>query len=233
MPRSALLSPDAPTLTTRAHQQLRRSIIEGRYPGGHRLRLDAVQKDLGLSSTPVREALIRLTSEGFVQLDDGRGFRVAPATLEELADITRIRLILEKEAFAESIEKGNDEWEAGVVASYQRLVAVERRSKDVIPSLGHDWSVRHSEFHTALRAGCTSPGILAICEAYFERSERYRFISAVNRSRPSKKLSEHAKLMQLALDRKKAEALALMKAHIWETHQQVLAALQDAKPRDC
>lgn len=231
MPRSALAAPDAPTLTSRAHQQLRRRIIEGRYPGGHRLRLDAIQKDLGLSSTPVREALIRLTSEGFVQLDDGRGFRVAPASEEELADITRVRLILEKEAFGEAIDKGNDDWEAGIVASYQRLIAVERRSKDVIPSLGQEWSARHSEFHSALRAGCTSPGILSICEACFERSERYRYISAVHRSRPSKKLSEHAKLMQLALARKKAEALALMKAHIWETHQQVLAALREAKPR--
>lgn len=226
MARVATISPDAPSLTTQAHQTLRRKIVEGELKAGERLRMDALQRSLGLSSTPLREALIRLTSEGFVLLDEGRGFSVAPATVDELSDITRLRLLLELEAFAEAIDKGDDEWEAGIVAAHQRLIAVERRSREAIPSLSQEWSSRHSEYHAALIAGCTSRSIRQICAEYFERSERYRYISAVHRSRPSRKLAEHGELMRLAIERRKKDALRLMRVHIQETADQVLAALR-------
>src|SRR4051812_27593724 len=108
-------------LTEQAFRRLRRDVLTGTFAAGNKLKLDELQQQYGFSSSPLREALSRLTQEGLVKSDDRRGFRVAPISLEDLADITRMRLMLDVQAFGESIAAGDDEWEATVVAAYHRL----------------------------------------------------------------------------------------------------------------
>lgn len=74
---------------------LRDKILAGEYPLGEWLRQEEIGKQLGVSQTPVREALDRLVSEGLAERVPYRGVRVSTLTSEEIADIYAARMVLE------------------------------------------------------------------------------------------------------------------------------------------
>ena len=109
------------TLAERAYRRLRDDIIGGVLPPGARLRLNQLQQRYGLGLSPLREALLRLDTEGLVRSQGQRGFEVAPVSLAELHDITRARVCLDCAALTQSIAQGDADWEARVVAAKHRL----------------------------------------------------------------------------------------------------------------
>jgi len=64
---------------------------------------------------------MRLVAEGLVVLEDHKGFRVAPVSQEEMLDIANTLLELEAIAIRQAIEKGDDRWEADIVARFHEL----------------------------------------------------------------------------------------------------------------
>ena len=85
----------APPLVDQAFQRLRKDVLTGTYAAGAKLKVEELQAAYGFSSSPLREALSRLSQEGLVRADERRGFRVAALTPEDLEDITRMRLMLD------------------------------------------------------------------------------------------------------------------------------------------
>ena len=83
------------TLTDQAYQCLREDIVHGRFQPGEKLRIEHLKRLYDVGATPLREALYSLSSDGFVQVQGQRGFRVADMSLEELRDITDLRVVLE------------------------------------------------------------------------------------------------------------------------------------------
>ena len=75
-------------------QVLRQDVLSGRHAPDIKLKLDSLQSLYGFSSSPLREALNRLVQEGLVKADERRGFRVTPISPADLADITKMRLML-------------------------------------------------------------------------------------------------------------------------------------------
>jgi DNA-binding GntR family transcriptional regulator len=117
----------ATTVSEQACQALRQDVLSGRHAPDGKLKLDALQTLYGFSSSPLREALNRLVQEGLVQADERRGFRVTPISPADLADITKMRLMLDIPALTESIQAGDDAWEADIVAAFHRLEKIESR----------------------------------------------------------------------------------------------------------
>ena len=110
-------SPTGQTLSEQAFLRLRRDVISCDHAPGVKLKVEDLQEAYGYSSSPLREALNRLSQEGLVKADDRRGFRVALITAEDLADLTHMRLMVEVPALRLAIECGDDAWEAAVVAA--------------------------------------------------------------------------------------------------------------------
>lgn len=79
----------------RIYQDLRQSIILGRYRPGDRLNADALAEHYGVSNTPVREALHMLGQEGLVSIKPHSGYFVTQITLRQLRDLLELREILE------------------------------------------------------------------------------------------------------------------------------------------
>src|SRR5665811_2234033 len=100
---------------------LRKNILNGDLPGGARL----VQAELGamldVSTTPVREALRDLASEGLVRFDPHRGAVVTELDLEDVKDIYEIRRILEPEAMRQSAPKVSEELLVQLRKLHQRM----------------------------------------------------------------------------------------------------------------
>lgn len=216
---------ESPPLVEKAFGRLRKDVLTGFYPAGVKLKVEDLQEAYGFSSSPLREALSRLAQEGLVRADERRGFRVAPITAEDLADITRMRLVLDVQALAESIELGDDAWEAVIVAAYHRLEKVESRLGDGPLQLDDEWGLLHREFHLALLAACTSERQRKWSSSLFDQAERYRRYSARYRTTPRRKSNEHKKIMDASLKRDKEAACALLQEHILGTQRSVLTVL--------
>lgn len=134
MPRAA----ESQTSTDRIYEDIRRSIIVGRYGPGERLGLDTLADRYGTSVTPVREALQMLTQEGLVTNRPHAGFFVTKVTLKELRDMLELREILELAAVQRAAPRITDEQlnelekiHAGYTgndeASYERYITENRR----------------------------------------------------------------------------------------------------------
>lgn len=211
---------------TRASQLLgrvRNEIICGRLAPGERLVVTSLAEAMHAGQTPIREALMRLASEGFVVQEDQRGFSVAPVSRDELCDLTQARAEMDALAVRLSIQFGDDNWEAGLLGAFHRL----QKSTKVLPdgTIPPDWQERHNAFHTALVAGCPNKVLLQVRAMLYERAERYRHLSVRYLRTPRDDRGEHEAMMKAALERDADKAEQLLKAHILRTSEILLAEI--------
>ena len=165
------------TLAGDAYAAIRQAIRTGAVKPGDRLRFADLQALCGMSVTPVREALARLTAEGFTVLDDHRGYSVASLSLEELRDVTAARQLCEGEALRLSVLQGDADWEGRVIAAHHLMARIPQAREDIPSAMREDWEARHAAFHAALISACGSPILLEICDKLFSRADRYRRLS--------------------------------------------------------
>ncbi|MBB6561969.1 DNA-binding GntR family transcriptional regulator [Acidovorax soli] len=220
-----------PPLVDQAFAQLRRDVLGGTYGAGAKLKLDELQTAYGFSSSPLREALSRLAQEGLIRADERRGFRVAAISAADLADITRMRVMLDVQALRESIAHGDDAWEAAVVGAFHRLEKVEARLGDGPVVLDEGWTDLHTAYHMALISACPSERLRTWSASLFDQAERYRRYSARFRKTSRRKSNEHRKLMDATLRRDADTASALLEEHILSTERNVLAVLDQVEHR--
>ena len=218
----------APPLVDQAFQRLRHDVLSGNHVAGAKLKVEELQSAYGFSSSPLREALSRLSQEGLIRADERRGFRVAQLSADDLGDITRMRLMLDVQALRESIAHGDDAWEAAIVAAFYRLEKVEARLPDGPLVLDEEWSTLHRDFHAALLAACPSQRQLAWSASLFDQAERYRRVSARYRKTARRKSTEHKRLTDATVKRDADTACALLAEHIKGTQRNVEAAMSSA-----
>lgn len=214
------------TVSEQAFQALRIDVLSGRHAPESKLKVDALQNQYGFSSSPLREALNRLVQEGLVKADERRGFRVAAISPEDLADITKMRLLLDPVALEESMRCGDDDWEAHIVATFHRLEKIESGLPQGPVILDAQWSRLHRDFHISLISACPSARQLAWSISLFDQAERYRHFAARHRTVLKKKDAEHRALMKAVLKRDSSTATQLLAEHIASTQSNVLAAFE-------
>jgi GntR family transcriptional regulator, carbon starvation induced regulator len=218
------------SLVLQGYSALRTRIVRAEYPPGMRLKLEALQQSLGVSSSPLREALNRLVAEGLVEAEEGRGFRAASVSSASLRELTYVRVLIEGDALRRSVTFGDDDWEGRIVAAFHKLQRSEYRNTEGEESASVDpegLSERHRQFHLALLSGTGFPGLLRLCETYFDQAERYRRIARLS-DQPRRTSIEHKRLYEAALDREADEAVKLLTAHIQRTTERVLDVLSNS-----
>ncbi|CAB3788720.1 HTH-type transcriptional repressor GlaR [Paraburkholderia caffeinitolerans] len=204
----------ARSLIESAYLRLRRDIIEGRHPAGEKLRVEHLKDMYQTSAGTLREALALLVSDSLVVSQAQRGFRVAPMSLEDLADITRTRTLLECEALRESIRQGDDEWEARIVSTYHRLSLAEARLTSQVAGTFDEWEERNQAFHEALVSACSSRWILRLRALLYQQSRRYRRISAVRPVVLQVVHEQHRAIYEAALSRDIERADQVLSEHL-------------------
>jgi GntR family carbon starvation induced transcriptional regulator len=201
------------TLTKSVYEQVRSDLLTGRLKPGEKLRAEALRHRFKVGSSPIREALNRLLSEGFVSLEEQKGFRVALLSVQELRELLDARIWIDGAAVSASIERFDTEWEEGLVLALHRLSRVERSA---ISAENEQWNRLHRNFHLALVSGCGSRWMTKTSALLFDAAERYRLYAAGYVSGP-KKLDEHRQMVAACIERKPDLALQLMKQHYGET----------------
>ena len=214
---AAAIEPNSPkTLAENAYLQLRHDIVTGKHRPGSKLRVEHLKKQYQVGAGTLREALLLLVTDALVTVQGQRGFRVAPISLDDFQDITRVRTVLEAEALALSIAHGDEVWESNAVAAFHRLTRVEERLHQ--GDVGFDeWEARNRAFHSSLLAACPSRWTLHFLSILYQQSERYRRLVLGNPTVPRDVHAEHRALLEATLQRDAKTACRLLIHHIEKT----------------
>ncbi|MBN9429008.1 MAG: FCD domain-containing protein [Burkholderiales bacterium] len=204
-----------------AWQTLRNDIISGRLPPQARLRINKLRDSYGIGASPLREALSRLVSDGFVIAQERRGFSVAPMSLAEFRDLTDLRKLLEKEALVASLKQGDDAWEASVLGAYHRLSKVHKRLLAKEEGAAEEWELLNDEFHETLVSACTSAHLLRFRSIIYAYTQRYRRVCLSIHSVKRDANEEHKQLCDAALKRDTKRLCAIMDRHLEATYVKV------------
>jgi GntR family carbon starvation induced transcriptional regulator len=211
----------ARTLATDLFEVLRSDILHNRLQPGARLMFRDLRERYRSGLSPLREALMRLAAEGLVVLEDHRGFRVAPVSRDDMIDIANTLVELEALAIRMACEKGDDHWEAGIVARFHELSKRPMFAPD--GTLDEEWEARNVAFHQSLYEACGSPSLKFVCRVLYERHCRYRRLWSRYDNQTRDVAREHELLMKAALSRDAVAAIALLRDHRSATLADVVA----------
>jgi len=156
------------TMAEFALEQLREAIILGELPAGTPLRLDELARSLGMSISPIREAVRQLEALGLAKHVPHQGARVLDFDVDELRDLFQVRLALESLAVrraAERFTEADEEAARGHLARFD----VTRAAGDVRETMR-----AHTDFHFTLYEASQTPWLVSLIRPPWDRSERFR-----------------------------------------------------------
>jgi DNA-binding GntR family transcriptional regulator len=156
------------TMAEFALEQLREAIIMGELPAGTPLRLDELARSLGMSISPIREAVRQLEALGLAKHVPHQGARVLDFDVEELRDLFQIRLALESLAVRRAAERFTDADDEAARAQLARFDAAAALD-DVRETMR-----AHTDFHFTLYDASQSQWLVALIRPAWDRSERFR-----------------------------------------------------------
>jgi GntR family transcriptional regulator, carbon starvation induced regulator len=214
------------TVAESTYQRLRQDILWGRFAPGSPLRSDELRSRYDVGISPLREALTRLASERLVTVVGQRGFRVAPLTAYDVEDTMATRMVIEGEALARSIERGDIAWETSLVAAFHAL-SRHPIPKEPGPST-EVWALHHRQFHMALISACGSRWHMELAGLLFDQAERHRILRSKFGSQKSLKRDtsrEHKQIFEATLSRDVKTALRSLGKHYQATAEQVVSVL--------
>jgi DNA-binding GntR family transcriptional regulator len=217
-------APNSRTLIERAYLRMREDIVEGRLAPGDKLRVEHLKAHYDVGAGTLREAITRLASDALVLAEGQRGFRVAPVTMDDLNDLTELRVHIEIEALRQSIRHGDAIWQANLERAFAAISAIEHP----IPTAQRaQWEVLNSQFHDALIAGRTSQWTTNTLRLLSRHGERYRrYAMRVSKLARDVRI-EHQAIFDFAVARQEARAALALEAHIRNTPDTLQRAHRD------
>jgi DNA-binding GntR family transcriptional regulator len=210
-------SGSADTLSERAASLLEHDIVAGNLAPGTRLGVVDLVQRYEIGATPMREGLSRLVSRGLIVSIGQRGFRVADVSRDDLADITRMRTVIEVEAIRMAIEHGDDAWEASILGALHQMRRHIDRTGDAFREGASDFDRLHKGFHTALLGACGSKRLLTAHSELYDQAYRYRRVMMRSFDSGSRFVTAHELLADRVLARDVSAAQAMLTSHLHST----------------
>lgn len=205
---------ESKTLIERAYLQLRDDIIEGRIGPGEKLRVEHLKSRYGVGAGTLREAITRLVSDALVEAHGQRGFRVCAMALDDLLQLTELRLHVELEALRQSIRRGGDDWRSELRTVYEQLSEVER---PITAEHRKPWERLNERFHETLVAACGNGWTLKVLRLLSRQTERYRHLAIVVPNSRRDVHEEHRQIFEAAMNGQEARAALALEMHIRAT----------------
>lgn len=201
---------------------MRADIVSGARKPGAKIRLEELKSAFEVSWSPIREALSRLVAEGLI-IAEGRGYRVAPVSKAQFDEVICLRRLLESMALRGAIERGDEAWEAEVLASHHRLSRLEDRRSSAPDA--EQWERWHRTYHGALIRACGAPILLQFCEQLNDMTDRYRRLFLSTHRLDRDVAGEHRAITDATLGRDADKACRLLERHIQRTGKNILRSM--------
>ncbi|MDZ4375970.1 MAG: FCD domain-containing protein [Phenylobacterium sp.] len=172
-PELEALSPDLPGPTDKAAFWLQRDIVRGVFQPDERLKVEQLTKFYKLGHSPIREAILLLSSTGLVVHEHQKGYRVAPVSVADYTDVVDAYQAIYQLVLSKSVERGDQAWEERVVVVLHRTMKVRKVMPDGDPLARELWQRAYKALHRELLSGSGSPVLQRIFANLGDRAERY------------------------------------------------------------
>ncbi|GAA2079661.1 GntR family transcriptional regulator [Actinomadura alba] len=193
-----------------AYLRVRELILSGYLEPGGVIAQNKLATEIGISTTPLREALRRLMSDGLVALDAHRNARVAPLTAEEARDLLEMRRSLDPMAAALAAERRTKDDIRDLRASIEDLAPLP--GDPTIEQL-----VAHRRFHAAIYRASHNDLLIETLDGLWDKADRYRMLALkADRGQADRdqKAHEHDQLLECVLSGDAEGAATVMRGHI-------------------
>lgn len=210
-----------------AYSAVRDRIVTGRLAPGSIINQEELAAELGISTTPLREALRILESDGFVRLEPHRDAIVVPLSSSEAAQVYELRSVLDPLGVQLAAERHTQ----ADAAHLRELGDLLDTSQDSDALHVKD---RNRAFHRAIYAASGNPTLVSILDRLWAMSERYRLYGVARLAMTDVPVdvhhSEHRELLDLVLTRAGREAAKLMERHVAasrDSHLHIVESLRE------
>lgn len=198
-----------------AYRQVRDRILSGELGPGSVIRQRELARSIGISTTPLREALRRLKSEGLVDLDAHRDARVPPLRAEEARDLLELRRSLDPLAASLAAERRTN-------ADIRAIRAAADGLAPLPPHPSVEQLAAHHRFHAAIYTASHNDLLIGTLESLWDKADRYRRLAlradrgqeARDQKARDQKAREHDLLVECVALGDGAGAEAIMRGHI-------------------
>lgn len=209
-----------PSHSQLVYERLKQVLQNGGVSGGSLLSEADLARQLGVSTTPVHEAVVRLASEGFVEALPRRGVRVVHLRPKDIAEIFELREALEVEVVRLALMRASDKDLAGL---QQFLTAGQHAlEQNDYPA----FNAADVALHEALAGASGNRRLQQSIDNLRVWVQRIRFAAAEHHfgstNRPAKALSEHTQLVRAVRRRDSAAAEGLIRKHIGSLKDEIL-----------
>jgi DNA-binding GntR family transcriptional regulator len=215
------LGTDRTTLAGRALAGLRAAIVDGRLAAGERYSVGTLAQRLGVSRTPVREALLVLERQGLVRFERNKGVRILETSAGDLEEVFALRLLLEVPATRRAAGRLTAEELDALDAELDAMAAAVEEG----PFMAHD-----QRFHAIVLDAAGNARLAGVVDGLRDQV-RLRGASTVGRSRDlAAILAEHVAIRDALRVGDADAAAAAMRAHLLATGRLLVAQEGGAPP---
>ncbi|WP_367124885.1 GntR family transcriptional regulator [Streptomyces phytohabitans] len=191
---AASASPSAPAkrppAPDRVYAHIKQAVLERRYEGGMLLTEGELAAAVGVSRTPVREALLRLEAEGLIRLYPKKGALVLPVSAQEISDVVETRLLVEEH----SVRKAAAAPPAGLTDRLEELLA--RQRAEAASGRLAEVAVHDRCFHAEIVRATGNDILVRLYDQLRDRQLRMGVaVMHAHPDRVAKNITEHARIL--------------------------------------
>jgi DNA-binding GntR family transcriptional regulator len=220
---ASLLGPDKPRLADRAYEQLRAYVVEGTIPPGTRLVEHRLTESLGVSRTPLREALRRLEQDGLIERQPGGGMRVTELTIRDLKEIMGIRAALEGYCARLAAEQITESEMAALQLAHAD--AAEAMARGDLAAL----VAANTRLHDGIDAASRSPRCISMINDIRAYVLAYRSEVLVDETARRRSFDQHAQIISALRDGDGDVVEQLVRDHIAEVADRLVQAREQSR----
>lgn len=211
------------SLRERLYESLKEDILTNRYKPGEELQIDKLAEEFGVSSTPVREALVRLEGAGLVVLMPNRGAQVTTISLEDVENVWEVRRLLEPHAAQIAAERCEL---AEIDALYRKMLNIIEGPVDFTTYINSDL-----EIHELMFKHLSNTLLREILDKVDQHSMRIRYLAESNSDGIKREVveqvtKEHLCILDALKERDAEKAAATTLQHLVNGEGRTLKTLQ-------
>ena len=203
---------------------LRKAILRGELQPGERLMEIALAEKLGVSRTPIREAMHKLEQEGLIHVIPRRGAQVANITVEDLNDVIELRIALEKMAMEKACQR--------IVPSQIEELEQAAEIFETLADEGDRMALAQADedFHECIYRAAGNRRLLQVLRNLREQMYRYRIEYLKHEQAYEQLAAEHREMTQAIRSRDVEHAQQLCVTHLENQRQAILARITSSNP---
>ncbi|EGQ26563.1 GntR family transcriptional regulator [Sporosarcina newyorkensis 2681] len=208
-------------LNDRVYLYLRDQIINNKLQPGTKIEYEAIMKELGISRTPLRDAMNLLQHDKFVEIKPRSGTHVYTPTTKDIEEVYDIRLSLETLAVVRACASVSQE------ECIKLMKETDHAEKELHKGNTEPFFLSDRNLHRTIIRHSNNSRLIDIMDSLEAQIKWFGIIMTINSERPSKAIAIHRKIIQAMMDSDEENAMRYMKQHIENVREDILADYQE------